>query len=106
MNFAMQIVKDVVRNDDGEGRPQHGWNDLNNDAMAIHFVKKYFMTAAGSKTLMFYVEEKIFYLFNGVYWKSSAQELMRMFLNDGPSDQQFVVHLWSAFKVTEDTNIL
>jgi hypothetical protein len=42
------------------------WNDLTNDAMAVHFVNKYFTTAAGSKTLMFYVEENMFYQFNGV----------------------------------------
>ena len=80
------------------------WNDLTNDAMAVHFVNKYFTTAAGSKTLMYYVEENIFYQFNGVYWKrlsATAQELMQLFPNDGSSDKQFIVHLWSAFKAVE-----
>ena len=84
--------------------PHIRWDDLTNDAMAIHFVNKYFMTAAGSLTLMYYVEENAFYLFNGVYWKrlsDSAQELIKLFPNDGSSDQQFLVHLWSAFKATE-----
>ena len=58
------------------------WNDLTNDAVAVLFVNKYFITATDSKTLMYYVEEKVFYQFNGVYWKQlsdSAQELMKLF---------------------------
>ena len=45
------------------------WNGLTNDAMAVLFVNKYFTTATGSKTLMYYVEEILFFEFNGVYWK-------------------------------------
>ncbi len=80
------------------------WNDLTNDAIAVLFVNKYFTTASGSKTIMYYVEEERFYQFTGVYWKQlskSAQELLQMFPNDGSSQQQFVVHLWSAFKAVE-----
>ena len=80
------------------------WNDLTNDAFAVLFVNKYFTTATGSKTLMYYVEEKVFYEFNGVYWKrlsATAQELMKKFPNDGSSDEQFLVYLWSSFKAVE-----
>ena len=62
--------------------PNIRWNDLTNDAMAVLFVNKYFTTATGSKTLMYYVEENVFYEFNGVYWKrlsATAQELMKKF---------------------------
>ena len=45
------------------------WNDLTNDAFAVLFANKYFTTATGSKTLMYYVEEILFFEFNGVYWK-------------------------------------
>ncbi len=44
------------------------WKDLTNDAMAIHFMRKYYNP-------MYYVEEKIFYLFNGVYWKQLSSLL-------------------------------
>jgi len=79
---------------------------LTNDALAMIFIDKYFKPIDGERTLMYYVHEQRFYQFEGVCWRplsKEAHELLGRFPNDGSSPDQFIVHLWSAFKFMEES---